>query len=115
MCSSDLIARTLAELDALVGRRIGQVHVVGGGVKNRLLCQLIADATDRPVLAGPVEATAIGNLLVQLLSRGGTVDLREVRRVVRDTFEITRFEPQHAARWKARLAGRPSRRGDEAT
>lgn len=100
------IARTLAELDALVGRRIGQVHVVGGGVKNRLLCQLIADAADRTVLAGPVEATAIGNLLVQLLSRGGTVDLRAVRSVVRDTFEIARFEPEQAARWTSRLARR---------
>ena len=98
------IARTLDELDGLVGRRIGRVHVVGGGVKNRLLCQWIADATDRPVLAGPVEATAIGNLLVQLMARGGTVDLRAVRAVVRDTFEIVRFEPRDAARWKARLA-----------
>jgi sugar (pentulose or hexulose) kinase len=68
-----------------------------------MLCQMIADATDRPVLAGPVEATAIGNLLVQLLSRDGSVDLRRVREVVRDTFEITRFEPNDAPRWKARL------------
>jgi len=98
------IARTLDELDGLIGRRIGRVHVVGGGVKNRMLCQMIADATDRPVLAGPVEATAIGNLLVQLLSRDGSVDLRSVREVVRDTFEITRFEPKDAPRWKARLA-----------
>jgi rhamnulokinase len=98
------IAHTLDELDGLVGRRIGRVHVVGGGVKNRMLCQMIADATDRPVLAGPVEATAIGNLLVQLLSRDGSVDLRRVREVVRDTFEITRFEPKDAPRWKARLA-----------
>jgi hypothetical protein len=51
-----------------------------------------------------VEATAIGNLLVQLLSRDGSVDLRRVREVVRDTFEITRFEPKDAPRWKARLA-----------
>ena len=98
------IAHTLDELDGLVGRRIGRIHVVGGGVKNRMLCQMIADATDRPVLAGPVEATAIGNLLVQLLSRDGSVDLRRVREVVRDTFEITRFEPKDAPRWKARLA-----------
>ena len=57
-----------------------------------------------------VEATAIGNLLVQLLARGGTVDLRSVRAVVRDSFEITRFEPREPGRWAARLAatsGRP--------
>jgi len=56
------------------------------------------------VLAGPVEATAIGNLLVQLLARDGAVDLRAVRSVVRDSFEITRFEPRDAARWNQRLA-----------
>jgi rhamnulokinase len=87
------VSRTLEELDALVGRRISRVHVVGGGVKNSLLCQMIADATGRLVIAGPVEATAIGNLLVQLLSREGSVDLRSVRQVVRDSFELTQFEP----------------------
>jgi rhamnulokinase len=103
------VRATLIELDELVGRRISRIHVVGGGVKNALLCQMIADATDRPVLAGPVEATAIGNLLVQLLAREGTVDLRSVRAVVRDSFEITRFEPRDPARWTARLAGATAR------
>lgn len=102
------VRATLIELDELVGRRVSRIHVVGGGVKNALLCQMIADATDRPVLAGPVEATAIGNLLVQLLARDGAVDLRSVRAVVRDSFEITRFDPRDPARWAARLArGRP--------
>jgi len=98
------VRATLEELDGLLGRRVSRIHVVGGGVKNGLLCQMIADATDRPVLAGPVEATAIGNLLVQLLARGGSVDLRGVRAVVRDSFEITRFEPREPVRWAARLA-----------
>ena len=97
------VRRTLAELEGLLGRRVGRVHVVGGGVKNALLCQMIADATGRLVVAGPVEATAIGNLLVQLLARDGTVDLRAIRRVVRDTFEPVRYEPQDAARWNDRL------------
>jgi len=73
-------------------------------VKNRLLCQMIADATARPVVAGPVEATAIGNLLVQLAGRGGSVDLRTVRAIVRDSFETERYEPRDAARWNDRLA-----------
>jgi rhamnulokinase len=94
---------TLLELDSLLGRRVSRVHVVGGGVKNKLLCQMIADATGRPVVAGPVEATAIGNLLVQLLARDGKVDLRAIRRVVRDTFEPVRYEPKDAARWNDRL------------
>jgi rhamnulokinase len=97
------VRRTLAELDGLLGRRVGRVHVVGGGVKNALLCQMIADATGRPVVAGPVEATAIGNLLVQLLARDGKVDLRAIRRVIRDTFEPVRYEPQDAGRWNDRL------------
>jgi rhamnulokinase len=97
------VRRTLTELDGLLGRRVSRVHVVGGGVKNALLCQMIADATGRPVVAGPVEATAIGNLLVQLLARDGKVDLRAIRRIVRDTFEPVRYEPQDAARWNDRL------------
>jgi rhamnulokinase len=100
------VRRTLEELDALVGRRVGRVHVVGGGVKNALLCQMIADATNRPVVAGPVEATAIGNLLVQLVARGGVVDLRQVREVVRDSFELVTYEPRAAARWNDRLGGK---------
>jgi len=97
------IRRTLVELDALLGRRVSRVHVVGGGVQNQLLCQMIADATNRPVVAGPVEATAIGNLLVQLLAGDGRIDLRALRQVVRDTFEPTRYEPREAARWHDRL------------
>ena len=97
---------TLGELDHLLGRRVERIHVVGGGVKNPLLCQLIADAADRPVIAGPVEATAIGNLLVQMTASDGAVDLKEVRRIVRDSFELVTYEPKNAAAWNARLAGR---------
>ncbi|NBT12050.1 MAG: rhamnulokinase [Planctomycetia bacterium] len=101
------VRRTIDELDGLLGRRVSRVHVVGGGVKNALLCQMIADATNRPVLAGPVEATAIGNLLVQLLARDGAIDLRSVRAVVRDSFEISRFDPRDPERWADRLAASP--------
>lgn len=97
------VRRTLGELDDLLGRRVSRVHVVGGGVKNRLLCQMIADATGRPVEAGPVEATAIGNLLVQLAGRDGTIDLNAVRAIVRESFPPDRYEPRDAARWNDRL------------
>ena len=97
------IRGTLVELDGLLGRRVERVHVVGGGVQNRLMCQMIADATNRPVVAGPVEATAIGNLLVQLVATSGTVDLRAVRSIVRDSFELAHYQPRDAARWDARL------------
>lgn len=97
------IRRTLGELDGLLGRRVSRVHVVGGGVQNALLCQMIADATGRPVVAGPVEATAIGNLLVQLLARNEAVDLRAIRRVIRDSFDPVHYTPRDTARWEARL------------
>jgi rhamnulokinase len=97
------IRQTLKELDTLLGRRVERIHVVGGGVKNTLLCQMVADATNRPVVAGPVEATAIGNLLVQLIARDGVVDLLAVRSVVRDSFELAYYQPRDAARWDARL------------
>ena len=98
------VSRTLQELDELVGRRISRVHIVGGGVQNKLLCQMIADASDRPVVAGPVEATAIGNLLVQILAENGKLDLRSVRSVVRDSFDPITYEPQSVAAWKERLS-----------
>ena len=65
---------------------------------------MIADASDRPVVAGPVEATAVGNLLVQILAENGKLDLRSVRSVVRDSFDLITYEPQNVAAWKERLS-----------
>ena len=96
---------TLLELDSLLGRRVSRVHVVGGGVKNKLLCQMIADATGRPVVAGPVEATAIGNLPGQFAGKQGPVDLRAARAIVRESFEPEHYQPRHASRWADRLGG----------
>jgi rhamnulokinase len=98
------VSWTLQELDELLGRRVGRVHIVGGGVQNKLLCQMIADASNRPVIAGPVEATAIGNLLVQILAVNGQIDLRSVRSVVRDSFDPIAYEPRSVAVWQERLA-----------
>ena len=65
---------------------------------------MIADASNRPVIAGPVEATAIGNLLVQILAENGKIDLRSVRSVVRDSFDPITYEPRSVAVWQERLA-----------
>jgi rhamnulokinase len=75
----------------LSGRPVEIVHVVGGGAHNALLCQLTADACGLPVVAGPVEATAIGNALVQARAHGFTGDLREL---VRRTQELTMYRPR---------------------
>ena len=75
------------------------IHVVGGGCQNTLLCQLTADACNRVVLAGPVEATAIGNVLVQAMGLGLLRSLPEAREVVRRSFELQRYEPRIPERW----------------
>lgn len=89
----------LEKLEALLGRRLGEIHVVGGGSQNALLCQLTADACNRPVLAGPVEATALGNLLVQAVGLRLLNSLSEARDVVRRSFDLRTFEPQQPTAW----------------
>jgi rhamnulokinase len=83
----------LEDLEALSGRRIEIIHIVGGGSRNRLLNQLVADATGRRVVAGPTEATAMGNLLVQAMGAGELSNLNEIRRVVRQSCNPDTFEP----------------------
>ena len=90
-------ARAVREVERLTGRRARTVHVVGGGARNALLCQLTADATSLPVVAGPVEATAVGNLLVQARTHGAlTGSLEALRAVVARSFELRTFRPRTA-------------------
>ena len=87
--------RVAAELS---GREVEVVHVVGGGARNDLLCQLTADACGLPVVAGPVEATALGNALVQARALGAiTGDLARLRGLVRDNVELRSYEPRGKA------------------
>jgi rhamnulokinase len=86
-------------MDDLVGRRIGTLHIVGGGSQNRVVNQFAADCLGRPIVAGPVEATAIGNLLMQMLAMGAIGSLEEGRQVVRNSFATERFEPGEQAPW----------------
>jgi rhamnulokinase len=81
----------------IAGQNVEAVHVVGGGSQNSLLCQLTADATQLPVLAGPVEATALGNVMVQAYARGHVESLEEIRAIVRRSTEITRYSPRGGA------------------
>lgn len=95
---------TLEHVEELVGQRLAVIHVVGGGSQNSLLCQMTADATGRPVIAGPVEATAIGNVLVQLMAAGEIGSLAEAREVVRRSVTLTPYEPQPDPAWDAAYA-----------
>ncbi len=90
---------TLEQLESLTGKRIEVIHILGGGSQNTLLCQLAANACGRPVLAGPVEATALGNVMVQLLAQGAFASLDEARAVERASFPLVTYEPKDAAAW----------------
>jgi rhamnulokinase len=91
---ADAFAGAVADAARLSGRRVEVVHLVGGGARNRLLCQLTADACGLPVLAGPVEATALGNVLVQARAHGRlTGGLDTLRALLRDTQEVHRYRP----------------------
>jgi rhamnulokinase len=76
------------------------IHVVGGGCQNQLLCQFAADACNRTVLAGPVEATAIGNVLVQAIGLGMLGSLADARDVVRRSFELATYTPRDPHAWQ---------------
>jgi rhamnulokinase len=92
--------RWVAEkLDQFSGRRLSTIHIIGGGSRNHLLNQFTADATGKHVFAGPVEATAIGNLLVQAMAMGVISTLEEGRAMVRRSFEISEFTPGDQAEW----------------
>ena len=90
---------TLDKLEQVLGQSFEIVHVVGGGGKNDLLNQMTADCLGRPVIVGPYEATATGNILVQALATGEVRDLAGIRRVVVDSFQPQRYEPTDTAAW----------------
>jgi len=90
---------TLRQLERLIGRKVERLHVVGGGSKNRLLNQFTANALQIPVIAGPSECTALGNVLVQAIAQGHLPSLASARNVVRDSFEATTVKPRDAAEW----------------
>ncbi|HEY8745338.1 MAG TPA: FGGY-family carbohydrate kinase, partial [Chloroflexota bacterium] len=93
----------LEALERLVGRSVETIRVVGGGSQNQLLCQFTADACSRPVVAGPVEATALGNILVQAIAAGELQDLATGRRAIAASVQVHYYEPKReaAAQWDA--------------
>ena len=95
--------RTVRQAQELSGREVDVVHVVGGGARNELLCQLTADACGLPVIAGPVEATALGNVLVQARALGVLGGgLPQLRELLARTQQLRRYEPQGDSRaWDA--------------
>jgi rhamnulokinase len=90
---------TLSRLSRLSGQQIPKLHIIGGGTRNTLLCQMTADAINRPVVAGPVEATALGNACVQMISLGWIDNIAEARTIIGQSFAMTAYEPQNVAQW----------------
>jgi len=105
--------QALIEAQELSGRHADVIHLVGGGARNHVLCQLTADACGLPLIAGPAEATGIGNILVQARALGaGPADLTSMRALVRDTQPLQRYQPRHHQDWhSAALRNRPGLTG----
>jgi rhamnulokinase len=106
-CLESLAVRyraTLEDLEALVGHPLDAIHVVGGGSQNRLLCQLTADACERPVVAGPVEAAALGNIMVQAIVTGELASISDGRSAVRASVTLKSYEPTPGGAWREGVA-----------
>jgi sugar (pentulose or hexulose) kinase len=89
----------LGQLENLIGEKLETIHIIGGGTKNVLLNQLAADATGRNIITGPVEATAIGNVIMQAIALGHLETLDDARALIRRSFEVTHYHPNSDPRW----------------
>ena len=89
----------LERLEEIKGSRLDTLNIVGGGIQNKLLNQMVADSISRPVVTGPIEGAAIGNLLMQAVALGELKDIGEVRQVVRNSETVEVYEPCHSAAW----------------
>ena len=87
------------KLELVGGKPIDVIHIVGGGAQNRLLCQFTANATDVPVVAGPTEATAVGNIMVQAIATGLIDSISDAREIISQSFELEIYEPRDSEQW----------------
>ena len=91
--------QTIESIESMTGKKYSSINIVGGGTKEAVLCQWAADASNRVVYAGPVEATAIGNISMQAISAGELKDINEAREVVMNSFDVKVYEPKHTDAW----------------
>lgn len=94
----------LKMLEDISGKPVDILHIVGGGIQNQLLCQFAANATGKNVLAGPVEATAIGNIIMQAIGSGQISSLSKAREIVRNSIDLKSYQPQDTEAWAKELA-----------
>ncbi len=91
----------IEKLEEITARKIEAIHMVGGGIQDKLLCELTAAATNKRVLAGPVEATAIGNIIIQAQTMGLVKDREEGKQIIKNSFDVTEYKPVRDSRWEA--------------
>ena len=92
--------RVLEMLEELTGSTTTTIHIVGGGAQNRELCQMAADACDRQVITGPVEATAIGNVMMQAIACGDVDSVSAARAIIKQSFPVETFHPNSTPQWR---------------
>ena len=90
----------MERLEEIKGQPLEQLNIVGGGIQNKLLNQMAADSINRPVLTGPVEGAAMGNLLSQAMALGEVKDINELRRIVRNSETVQTYTPHHTVQWE---------------
>lgn len=90
---------TVESLEEILGKKLDVIHMVGGGIKDKMLCRFTASSTGRKVIAGPVEATAAGNLIIQAMALGRIKNLAEAREIIRNSFSTTVYMPESVETW----------------
>ncbi len=90
----------LDQLTEVSGREINTIHIIGGGTRNKMLCQFTANATGRKVIAGPAEGTAAGNILMQSMAHGLTRSSDDIREIVRNSFDLDAYIPEDTVKWE---------------
>ncbi len=98
------IAMSVDGMEETLGRKINKIHMVGGGIKDSMVCQFIASASGRTVIAGPVEATSTGNAIIQFIALGKIKDITEARNIIKESFPVKVYEPQDREAWQAAYA-----------
>lgn len=91
---------TIGQIESVTGKKIEKLHIIGGGANNEMLNQLTANAAGIPVIAGPTEATAIGNIMMQAKALGAVASLDEIRGVVRQSFDVKTYQPEPHPGWE---------------
>lgn len=90
---------TIEGMEAVNNAKYNTIHIVGGGIKDKMICRFTANATKRVVETGPIEATSLGNVLVQAMAAGAIKDISEGRQVIKNSFDITKYEPTDSDVW----------------